>query len=136
MARSIKSHSAKREQIAALQMPQVVPRIVEAVDVVDSQAIDIAPCDEIERQPMNHFEHLRLLGADGGELADIEKPPVIDLVGRGFPMRQAINLRVEQFIEPVEAARIVDRAVPLLEILLDERGDVRASETSVAAGGS
>ena len=72
--------------------------------MVDPQAIDVAPAEELKSQPMNRVEHFGLFGTYGSQLAHVEKSAVVDFVGRRLPVRQAVDLRVEQFIEPVEAA--------------------------------
>ena len=94
-----------------LQALQVRLRIVQAIDMIDAQAVDHAALDQLEGEPVRAVEHARLVHAQRREVVDVEEAPVVDLVDRYAPVRQSIRLRVEQRVESIEAARIARRAV-------------------------
>ena len=94
-----------------LQAFQVRLRIVQAVDMIDAQAVDHAALDQLEDEPVRAVEHAALIHAQRREIVDVEEAPVVDLIDRDAPVRQPIRLRIEQRVERVEAARIARRAV-------------------------
>jgi hypothetical protein len=62
---------------------------------------------------MGLAEDLRSLDPDRRQLVDVEKAPVVDLLGGHPPERQAVGLSVEQRVEVIEAGRLADLAVEL-----------------------
>src|SRR5581483_5846716 len=59
------------------QPPQVARRAREAVRVVDPHAVDEALPHELDDLSAQRLEHLRVLHADAGELADVEEAAVL-----------------------------------------------------------
>src|SRR5437762_768849 len=64
-------------------------------------------------------ENIRQFHADSRQIIDVEKPPVIDFLGRHSPESEAVGLSVQQFIQPIETARIPDVAVNRLDRFLN-----------------
>ena len=60
---------------------------------------------------MRLVKNLRQLHPDGRKIVHVEKAPVIDLLRRDPPEREAIRLIAEECIERIEAARIARRPV-------------------------
>src|SRR5437660_10560227 len=83
--------------------------------MVDAEALDLALADQAHQQPVGFLEDRGLFHAHRGELGDVEKAAVIDLLRRNPPERQAIRLRVEQRVESVETRRIVRPAIDRLK---------------------
>ena len=79
--------------------------------MIDPQARDRSAPDQLEEQPMRLVKNLRQLHPDGREIVHVEKAPVIDLLRRDPPEREAIRLIAEECIERIETARIARRPV-------------------------
>ncbi len=60
---------------------------------------------------MNDGEYFRALHPDRRQIVDVEKTPVIDLVGRNPPKTQAVSLIVQKLLQRVEAVWISLAAV-------------------------
>ena len=67
---------------------EVLPRIGEAVGMVDAHAVDPAAPREPRSERMRGREHVRVLGPQAGEVGDLEEAPVVDLVGGDAPVRE------------------------------------------------
>jgi hypothetical protein len=95
----------RRERVAraALQPLEVLLRVEQAVDVVDSQAVDAPLPDQFQHQAVCRLEHRRQLDPDAGQLVDLEEPAIIDLFRRHAPVRQAVVLRFQQLVYPQQA---------------------------------
>ena len=67
---------------------------------------DPAPAafDHSEDQPVRRLEQLRHFDAQPGEVVDVEKAPVVDLLGRDAPERDPIGLILEQPVQPPKAS--------------------------------
>ena len=89
--------------------------------MIDADAVDATLAQQLERKRMRPLEHLRVLHAERGQLVDVEEPPVVDLFRGDAPVGQAIRLRRQQIVEPIEAARMVPLAVERLHRPLDVR---------------
>ena len=89
--------------------------------MVDAEAGDPTFFEQMADEPMDGVEYSLVLDANRGQVVDIEKPAVVDFVGRDSPIRQAIPLFVEQFFELVETFWIAFFAVQLLNRAV-ERG--------------
>ena len=72
-----------------LQTRQVLRRIGEAVDVVDTQAVNVPLLDEIEDQPMRRFEDALIFDPHAGQGCDVEESPVVDLLVGRRPVDEA-----------------------------------------------
>ena len=126
---------AQGPQVAPLQPPQVFHRVVQAVDVIDPQAVHVAADQQVEHKLVASVEDLGILHADGRQVVDVEEAAIVDLVGGRLPVREPIDLGVEQLVEAVEAVRVAGRAVELPDVRLDESAHRRATRRSVAAAG-
>jgi hypothetical protein len=67
-------------------------RIGEAVGMVDAQAVRLALRDELHHAPMRRREDVLALGAQAGEIVDVEEAAVVDVVGGHAPEREAVGL--------------------------------------------
>ena len=56
--------------------------------------------NELEHEAVHLLEDRRILHAQRRELVDVEEAPVVDLLGRDAPVREAVRLLVEQPVEP------------------------------------
>ena len=68
--------------------------------------VTIALFDQIEEQRVRGGEDRGIFHPQPDEIVDVEESPVVDLVERGAPVRQAIRLRVEQRVQAIEAGRV------------------------------
>ena len=84
---------------------------VETVGVVDPEPRDPALADQVEQEPVRRLEHGGILHPDRRQVVDVEEPPVVDLVPGDPPVRDAIRLRGQHGVEPVEALRLAGSAV-------------------------
>ncbi len=79
--------------------------------MVDPQTADAPLGHELQQQLVGVGEDGRILHPHRGELGDVEKASVIDLLGRDPPEGQPVRLLVEQGVELVEARAIASGAV-------------------------
>ncbi len=87
---------------AADELPQplqVLRRIVQAVDVIDPQALDLVLGDQAAHQAMDAFERLAILDAQSGKRVDVEEAPVVDVAARQPPVRQPVMLSLQQMMQ-------------------------------------
>ena len=75
--------------------------------------------DEPQDQPVGRLEDTRILHPEAAKLVDVEEAPIVDLVERRPPVRQAVRLRLEQRMQPVEARRHAGGAVDVPDGRLD-----------------
>ena len=68
---------------------------------------------------MNGVEHFWQLHADRGQIIYVKKAAVIDFLSSNAPKRQTIRLRVQQFVQLVEAARVARIPVDLCQGFFD-----------------
>src|SRR5262249_54572122 len=83
----------------ALQPPQVLLRIAQAVDVVDADALQLPLRDETADKPMHRIEGGAMLDAHTRKRVDVKEAPVIDLVGGEPPESRAIVLPLQQPVQ-------------------------------------
>ncbi len=88
--------------------------------MVDAKSVEFSLGDEFQDQLVGLVEDLFVLGAKGGEIVDIEEAAVVDVVGGDTPLREAVRLGLDEFMQRVEATGIVGRAVDRGYILEDE----------------
>src|ERR1700686_4140242 len=72
---------------------------------------------------MNDGEHLRALHPDCSQIVDVEKPAVIDFVGRNPPETQPVSLVIQKLLQRVEAVWISLAAVDDSQNFLQTRSD-------------
>ena len=100
IGRAFESQRPRRE---VLQHREVARRVEQAVGVVDADRVTLPSRISDREQLVRRLEDLRVLDAQAGERVDVEEAPVVDLVRRRAPVREAVGLRLEQLVEPVEA---------------------------------
>ena len=86
-----------------MQAPEVFHRVVQPVDVIDAQPCHVAADQQIERQLVAFLEDLGIFHANGRQFVDVEESPIVDFVGGRLPVREPVDLGIEQFIQFVES---------------------------------
>ena len=79
--------------------------------MVDAQTVDLAVSKQSQNQVVSRVEDLRILRADRGEIVDVEKTAIVDLLGGDAPVSRAVSLLLEQLIEAIEAVPVADAAI-------------------------
>jgi hypothetical protein len=87
--------------------------------MVDADARDEPPFDQLQQQRVGIGKDARIFHAQAGEIVDVEKAPVIDLIERRPPVREAIGLHLEQTMQQIEAAAIACGAIELAHCPVD-----------------
>src|SRR5260370_1138234 len=90
---------ANRGRAFALKQPQILSGIAQAVDVIDPQSAGHSFTDQPEDEVVRGFKDLGLLGADRGEVVDVEEAAIIDFVGGDTPEGQTKSLVIEKLLE-------------------------------------
>jgi hypothetical protein len=88
---------------ALLQRRAIGRRVEQPVDMIDAQPLHIATLNQRQDQAVRDIEQFRLFDAQSGEVVDVEKPAVIDLVGRDMPVGDAKALHLQQTVQPPPA---------------------------------
>ena len=74
--------------------------------MIDPEPGHDAVAHQPEDEAVGLLEDRGHLHANGGQLVDVEEPPVVDLLAGHAPVRHAIGLLAEQPVEQVEGGRI------------------------------
>ena len=101
MARQHETGAARK---ALLQRLEIARRVVQAIGMVDAQAVDHPGRGEVERKSLRRLEHFLPLHAQGRQFVDVEKAPVVDVVGGHAPVRQSPGLGFDQRMQRVALA--------------------------------
>ena len=117
--------------VKRVQMLEIIERIVKAVRMIYPQSGDPTCSDQSPHEPMNGFEHARILNANRRQIVDVEKPPVIDLVRRDSPVSQPVPLLLQQSFQLIEAFRISCFAVDIRNGRIEGRVRLRATPRGV-----
>ena len=95
---------------ARLAQPrQVAGGVGEAVRVVDPQAVDRAVREQRQDQRVRGVEHRRVLDADREQRADVEEPPVVELLVGHPPVREPVVLALDQLRQRQRLGARADR---------------------------
>ncbi len=78
-----------------LQLLEILRGIVEAVGMIDAQAIELAVAEQFQHQSMRGLEHRLVLHAKRGEIVDVEEAAVVDVIRRHSPVGEAIALALQ-----------------------------------------
>ena len=115
-----------------LQAPEVLGGRVEPVGVIDPQAGHACLRPPAGRRAVGLLEDRGHLHANGGQLVDVEEPPVVDLLAGHAPVRHAIGLLASRPSSrsklggspaaAVEAAHVVLDELPHGRRLVEQRG--------------
>ncbi len=95
--------------IALLQLQEVARRVVQAIGMVDAQAVDHAGRSQVECERLRGLEDFVALHAQCGQIVDVEEAPVVDLVCCDAPVSQAVGLRFDQRVQRVARVFMVER---------------------------
>ncbi len=84
-----------------VQPAQVPDRVAQAVDVVDPEALQPQPLDQVEDGLVGRGEDPPALDAQADEGGDVEEAPVVELLAGRPPEGQAVVLALEEGVEGV-----------------------------------
>ncbi len=79
--------------------------VEQPVDMVDTQPVDLSMIDHVEHQPVGCIEQLGQFDAQPGQIVDVEKPAVVDLLGGNAPVGDPISLLLQQPMQTAKARR-------------------------------
>src|SRR5206468_7999065 len=108
----------KRFRATLLKFLEILSRQVKTIRMIDAKAADCASAHQIQKKPVNGIENLWQFDPNRSQLIYVEKTAVIDFFSRDAPKRESIRLRVEQFIQRIETARIARLSVDLRQSFL------------------
>lgn len=91
-----------RENEVLLEPSKILGGVVKSVRVVDPKTVHLAFRDQIQDESVRVGENLLAFHTERGEIADVEEPAVINLIRCHAPVREAITLMFQQFVEPIE----------------------------------
>ena len=94
-----------------LQAGEVLPRIQQAIGMVNAQSGNQLLRQQAADKLMGGSKNARIFHAQPHQIVDVEKSAVIDLLGRDFPMGQAVRLRFQQPMQAIVAAAAARAAV-------------------------
>ncbi|MNQ77294.1 hypothetical protein D3C85_921550 [compost metagenome] len=95
--------SARRQAVdPSSQFAAVTPRVGEAVDMVDAQAVDQAVRHQLEDFRVGRFEHGGTFDAQTAQFVDIEKTPPIDVVRCRAPTGETVALAFQEVVQALE----------------------------------
>src|SRR5215469_13541878 len=104
----------------ALQPLEVLLGIVEPVGMVDAESVNLAFAQESEYEFVGLVEDKLRLLSQGSEVVDVEKAPVIDVVGGNPPIGEAIGLRLDQLVQGIERGGIAGFPVHFSNALFEK----------------
>ncbi len=81
------------------QALQIGLGIQEPVDVVDAQAVDAALLQQAQHQAVHVVKHFRQLHPHPGQLADVEEPAIVDVVGGDAEVGEPPVLVLDEGVE-------------------------------------
>src|SRR5579871_4251005 len=113
---------AKGGRYAVLQALEILHGIVQAVWVVDAQAIDFSLRDQRENQMMRRLKNGSILHANGRKVVGVEETAVVDVVGGHAPVCQPVGLHLDQLVKLFETWRVRRVAIDDLDRLLNAIG--------------
>ncbi len=97
------------------ELAQIADWIVEPIHVIQADAADFSVCDQRQQAAVAGIEDHGQLDAQRGQLADVEKTPVIYGLQRQLPGAQAIVLALQHRVEKVEALGLARAAAQRAE---------------------
>src|SRR5207248_1024762 len=106
--------------LTALQSMKVLCRVVKSIGMIDAQSVDLPFPQQLKNKAVRLFEHRRVLLTKRGEIIDIEKPAVVDVVRRHSPVRQPKGLRLDQFVQVFKTVRLTWNAVEVSNDVFDK----------------
>src|ERR1700739_4596906 len=95
--------------------------------MIDAQTVDFSFSYKSQHETVSGFKYGIILHADSRQIIGIKKTAVVDVVGCNSPVRQPERLRLNEFMEFVEACRIRRSPVDLIYGLVDGGNDFRRS---------
>ena len=117
-----------RGHVQQLQPDQILPRVEHPVAVVDPQPRHFPARQQPANHPVRRRENLRVLHAQPGQIVDVEKSPVIDLLARYAPERESVGCVLQQTVQAIETPRIAFHAVNSIQRPLQRRPHLFARE--------
>src|SRR5215469_14377560 len=92
--------------------------------MVDAKSVNLSLCDKIQDEFMGLVERRFVLLAQCSKIVDVEKAAVVDVIGRSSPLREAIGLSFDEFVQRIEAAGVIGTSVNRDHVLCDEFCDL------------
>src|SRR6266568_7520810 len=93
---------APREISAALQSLEILLRIVEAVRMVYSQAIDLSFSQQLQNEFMGLLEDVLVFLTQRGQIVDVKESSIVDVIGSHSPICEAIGLCFNELVKNIE----------------------------------
>ena len=75
--------------------------IEQTVDMIDAESVERPAADLFEHEAVGEVEQFRLLHAQAGELVDVEKTAIVDVIGRNLEICGAPVLPLDQCVQTV-----------------------------------
>ncbi|MNZ68360.1 hypothetical protein D3C78_866250 [compost metagenome] len=104
LKRRIEGAPGKQTVDPPAQLAAIAAWVGQAVDMIDTQAIDQPSLNQLEQLGMGRLEYHRALYAQTAQLVDVEETPPVDVVGGSAPAGQAVGLAFQQQVQAFEAA--------------------------------
>ena len=80
--------------------------------------------DQLKSQLMSLVKNRRILDPDSRQLINIKKTPIVDLLRRDTPVREAINLPIQKFVQEIETLRVLFITVENPKIFINEESNL------------
>src|SRR6185437_10935467 len=98
-----------------LHAHQVLTRVQQSITMINAHALDQIFRQQLPQQLVRGGKHARVLHAQPDQIIDVKEPPVINFLAGDPPVRQAINLLLQQPVQIIKAARIAWHSVMKLQ---------------------
>src|ERR1700722_4716533 len=86
------------------QLGEVLPRVAEAIGMIDAHSVKDTPIEPIEDTAVHGFEDMRPLHAQTDQRIDVEETPVAEFLVGGAPERQPVVLQIQNVIQCIDVA--------------------------------
>src|SRR5262249_19887232 len=83
----------------AAQSLAILRGIAQAVDMVETQALQLAVGDELLDQPMRRLEGRGVFHPQAGEAVDVEEAAVVDIARRKTPVAELVVLPLQEVMQ-------------------------------------
>src|SRR5438132_11965132 len=99
---------------------EILRGIVEAVGMIDAQAIHFSVADELQNETMGGIENRLVLHSYTGQVVDVEEAAIVDVVRGHPPACQPVSLSFDELMQSVETAGIARGTTDFPHVFLDE----------------
>ncbi len=84
--------------------------------MIEPHTRDRTPVDEIQQQGVSRLEDRRIFHSQARQLIDIEEAAIVDFLHRRPPVREPIDLRLQQPVQQVEGGLGTEVTVEELKV--------------------